>query len=168
MDRLRRARRLKQTLAPGLSTLNRQPIGDQSAFLKGVRGKGSIHCVFVTGEIRLLRKVKDSLGPWLGLSVSRQPKVNEDASKASSTRTERPVAGGSAKAKDGMSAEHDELAEAEWWAEADKAWSDEAWQAKRKRMLAAPWQPPEPTADPNELWRAFVRDFRKKEPNCHS
>jgi hypothetical protein len=62
-----------------------------------------------------------------------------------------------------MSAAHDELAEAEWLAEADKAWSDEAWRAKRKRMLAAPptvaWRPPEPTADRNELWRAFVRDF---------
>jgi hypothetical protein len=63
-----------------------------------------------------------------------------------------------------MSAEHDELAEAEWFlVEADKAWSDEAWRAKRKRMLAAPptvaWRSPEPTADPDELWRAFVRDF---------
>jgi len=62
-----------------------------------------------------------------------------------------------------ISAEHDDLAEAEWLGEADKAWSDEAWRAKRKRMLAAPptvaWRPPEPTADTDELWRAFVRDF---------
>jgi hypothetical protein len=59
-----------------------------------------------------------------------------------------------------LSAEHDALAEAEWWAEADKSWPDAAWRAKRRRMRATRPINPLPTADPDDLWRAFVRDFQ--------
>ncbi len=49
--------------------------------------------------------------------------------------------------------EHERLAREEWWAEADKAWSDDAWIAKRERMDAAA-----ATADPDHWAMADADD----------